>query len=238
MKDTWKLAGLLIIHFQSVILVASKTALVPKNIGESLTLLREKRQYTNYQQQNYPPQNSYPSQPINSQYQNSYNNPNMVQYPANQGQYINSNYNPNAPPSYPQQYSGIYDANQPSFNSFDPSNCNCPTTTTPSLLAKIFSPATTPPSAWNRQNSIYCNCNGIGNLDTPIVITEPTLPPTTTAPGFPFNLFAPPTTTTTTPAPFPMNVINQFFPPPTTVPPLPFPMNLIFPTTTPKSFFG
>lgn len=74
---------------------------------------------------------------------------------------------------------------------------------------------------------------------------------TSTTPGFPFNIFAP--LTTTTPAPFPMNIVNQLFPPITTttpypfpfnffqpkptVPPLPFPLSVFFPTTQ-APFFG
>lgn len=57
--------------------------------------------------------------------------------------------------------------------------------------------------------------------------------PTTAAPGFPFNLFAPPTTTTAAPRPFPFNLLPD---PPTTTQ-APFPFNL-FPTTAAPFPFG
>lgn len=169
---------------------------------------------------------------------------------------------------YNGQYEG-YNNYQPQSNGQNPGNqyqpqygqgqemCPCSAVTNPSQFPmNLFAPASTvQPFATNRN---LCPCSSVGvqpfGNPTQMQLTQ-TYPFNhgvfTTTPGFPFNLFAPPTTT---PAPFPMNLVNQFFPPPTTSapkpfpfnlfepkptePPRPFPLNLLFPTTAAPFLFG
>lgn len=113
------------------------------------------------------------------------------------------------------------------------------TTTQPSLLNRLFNQQGNQ-QQYGQQSNVGQLPYGIGNQIDPRQYYQPTAPSSffgggqpqynqnfqPTTPGFPFNLFP---TTTTTEAPFPMNIINSIIPQPPSL--IPNPLAFLMPTT-------